>query len=76
LQKDLIRGSFVPDDILQQLRQLTRQCRSYRKTGFIYQFYIGEYGAKLLWKLFREGMTNQAGAFLNMDTIKMNPVML
>jgi hypothetical protein len=33
-------------------------------------------GAKLLWKLFREGMTNQAGAFLNMDTLKMNPVML
>jgi PRTRC genetic system ThiF family protein len=33
-------------------------------------------GAKLLWKLFREGMTNQAGAFLNMDTMKMNPVML
>lgn len=31
-------------------------------------------GAKLLWKLFREGMTNQAGVFLNMDTLKMNPV--
>jgi transposase len=24
LQKDLIRGSFVPDDVLQQMRQLTR----------------------------------------------------
>lgn len=33
-------------------------------------------GSKLLWKLFREGMTNQAGMFLNMDTMKMNPVML
>jgi PRTRC genetic system ThiF family protein len=31
-------------------------------------------GSKLLWKLFREGMTNQAGVFLNMDTLKMNPV--
>jgi len=31
-------------------------------------------GAKLLWKLFREGMTDQAGVFLNMDTMKMNPV--
>jgi hypothetical protein len=25
LQKDLIRGSFVPDGILQQLRRLTRR---------------------------------------------------
>jgi hypothetical protein len=33
-------------------------------------------GSKLLWKLFREGMTNQAGAFLNMDTMKMNPILL
>jgi hypothetical protein len=24
----------------------------------------------------KKGMTNQAGAFLNMDTLKMNPVML
>jgi PRTRC genetic system ThiF family protein len=31
-------------------------------------------GSKLLWKLFREGMTGQAGMFLNMDTMKMNPV--
>ncbi|MDR1527335.1 MAG: transposase [Dysgonamonadaceae bacterium] len=31
LQKDLIRGSFVPDDVLQQLRQLTRQCRRLTK---------------------------------------------
>jgi transposase len=27
LQKGLIGGSFVPDEILQQMRQLTRQCR-------------------------------------------------
>jgi len=33
-------------------------------------------GAKLLWKLFREGMTDYAGVFLNMDTMKMNPVVL
>jgi hypothetical protein len=33
-------------------------------------------GSKLLWKLFREGMTNQAGMFLNMDTMKMNPIAL
>jgi len=31
-------------------------------------------GAKLLWKLFREGMTDQAGVFLNMESMKMNPV--
>jgi len=31
-------------------------------------------GAKLLCKLFREGMTDQVGVFLNMDTMKMNPV--
>ena len=37
---------------------------------------LANIGAKLLWKLFREGMTCQAGAFLNMDTLKMNPVML
>jgi PRTRC genetic system ThiF family protein len=37
---------------------------------------LANIGSKLLWKLFREGMTNQAGAFLNMDTLKMNPVML
>jgi len=33
-------------------------------------------GAKILWKLFREGMTDQAGVFINLDTMKMNPVML
>jgi PRTRC genetic system ThiF family protein len=37
---------------------------------------LANIGSKLLWKLFREGMTNQAGAFLNMDTMKMNPVVL
>jgi PRTRC genetic system ThiF family protein len=37
---------------------------------------LANIGAKLLWKLFREGMTNQAGVFLNMDTMKMNPVLL
>jgi PRTRC genetic system ThiF family protein len=37
---------------------------------------LANIGAKLLWKLFREGMTSQAGTFLNMDTMKMNPVML
>jgi PRTRC genetic system ThiF family protein len=35
---------------------------------------LANIGAKLLWKLFREGMTNQTGVFLNMDTLKMNPV--
>ena len=35
---------------------------------------LANVGAKLLWKLFREGMTDQAGVFLNMDTMKMNPV--
>jgi PRTRC genetic system ThiF family protein len=35
---------------------------------------LANIGAKLLWKLFREGMTNHMGAFLNMDTMKMNPV--
>ena len=37
---------------------------------------LANIGSKLLWKLFREGMTGQAGVFLNMDTMKMNPVML
>ena len=37
---------------------------------------LANIGSKLLWKLFREGMTNQRGAFLNMDTLKLNPVML
>jgi transposase len=31
LQKELIRGSFVPDEVLQQMRQLTRQCRRLTK---------------------------------------------
>jgi hypothetical protein len=31
LQKDLIRGSFVPDDVLQQMCQLTRQCHRLTK---------------------------------------------
>ncbi|MCL2651908.1 MAG: PRTRC system ThiF family protein [Candidatus Azobacteroides sp.] len=37
---------------------------------------LANIGSKLLWKLFREGMTNQRGAFLNMDTLKLNPVIL
>ena len=37
---------------------------------------LANVGAKLLWKLFREGMSDQAGVFINMDTMKMNPVML
>jgi PRTRC genetic system ThiF family protein len=37
---------------------------------------LANIGAKLLWKLFREGMTDQAGVFLNMHTMKMNPVEL
>jgi PRTRC genetic system ThiF family protein len=37
---------------------------------------LANIGSKLLWKLFREGMTDQAGAFLNMDTLKMNPIRL
>ena len=32
LQKDLIRGSFVPDDVLQQMRQYSRQCRRLTKS--------------------------------------------
>jgi transposase len=31
LQKELIRGSFVPDEVLQQMRRLTRQCRRLTK---------------------------------------------
>ena len=31
LQKELIRGSFVPDSVLQQMRQYTRQCRRLTK---------------------------------------------
>jgi transposase len=32
LQKDLIKGSFVPEWILQQMRQLSRQCRRLTKS--------------------------------------------
>lgn len=32
LQKDLIKGSFVPEGILQQMRQLSRQCRRLSKS--------------------------------------------
>jgi transposase len=32
LQKDLIKGSFVPDWILQQMRQYSRQCRRLTKS--------------------------------------------
>ena len=32
LQKDLIKGSFVPDEVLQRMRQLTRQCRRLTKS--------------------------------------------
>ena len=31
LQKDLIRGSFVPEEVTQQMRQYTRQCRRLTK---------------------------------------------
>ncbi|MDR1667627.1 MAG: hypothetical protein LBS03_08065, partial [Bacteroidales bacterium] len=31
VQKDLIRGSFVPDDVLRQMRRLTRRCRRLTK---------------------------------------------
>ena len=37
---------------------------------------LANIGSKLLWKLFREGKTNQRGAFLNMDTMKMNPILV
>jgi PRTRC genetic system ThiF family protein len=37
---------------------------------------LANIGSKLLWKLFREGMTAQAGMFLNMDTLKLNPIVL
>ena len=32
LQKDLIKGSFVPDGVLQQMRQLSRQLRRLTKS--------------------------------------------
>jgi len=35
---------------------------------------LANIGSKLLWKLFREGMTNQRGAFLNMDRLNLNPM--
>jgi PRTRC genetic system ThiF family protein len=37
---------------------------------------LANVGSKILWKLFRDGMTDQAGVFLNMDTLKMNPILL
>ncbi|MDR0412404.1 MAG: hypothetical protein LBH61_01175, partial [Dysgonamonadaceae bacterium] len=37
---------------------------------------LANIGAKLLWKLFKEGTTSHAGTFLNMDTMKMNPITL
>jgi PRTRC genetic system ThiF family protein len=37
---------------------------------------LANIGSKLLWKLFREGMTNQRGAFLNMGMMKMNPIVI
>jgi PRTRC genetic system ThiF family protein len=37
---------------------------------------LAHIGAKLLWTLFREGRTDRAGVFLNMDTMNMNPLML
>ena len=37
---------------------------------------LANIGSSLLWKLFREGKTNHAGAFLNMDTLKMNPILI
>ena len=35
---------------------------------------LANIGSALLWKLFREGMIDHAGAFLNMNTLKMNPI--
>jgi len=32
LQKELIKGSFVPDEVLQQMRQYSRQCRRLTKS--------------------------------------------
>ena len=32
MQKDLIKGSFVPDEVLQEMRQYSRQCRRLTKS--------------------------------------------
>lgn len=31
-------------------------------------------GANLIWKLFREGMITHHGAYLNLETMKVNPI--
>ena len=35
---------------------------------------LAQLGCGLLWKLFREGMTENQGIFLNLDTLKINPL--
>ena len=50
--------------------------RAIEKQDLFINSTLANTGSKLLWKLFREGMTNHAGVFLNMDTMKMNPVLL
>ncbi|OXA69084.1 hypothetical protein B0A67_20220 [Flavobacterium aquidurense] len=37
---------------------------------------LANMGASLLWKLFREGMTAQRGFFLNLGTLRLEPVMV
>lgn len=37
---------------------------------------IAQYGLTLLWKLFREAYITQQGAFINLQTLKTNPIMI
>lgn len=37
---------------------------------------LANIGSKLLWRLFREGRTDWNGVFLNLDTMRMNPLKL
>jgi hypothetical protein len=35
---------------------------------------LAQLGANLIWKLFREGMITHHGAYLNLETMKVNPI--
>jgi PRTRC genetic system ThiF family protein len=35
---------------------------------------LAQFGAQLIWKLFREGMIRHHGCYVNLDTITVNPI--
>jgi hypothetical protein len=71
---------FVTDEFGELLKQSeqtddTPSCSlpKHWKAGFVYQCYIGSNGLFLLWNMFRYGMTENRGFFLNLKDFHTHP---